>query len=179
MSFNLQIDPIELNAVASRLAATDTQVQQALKSTLSRMAGWLRRSTVPGAARAANVPQKIIRRRLFRYHIRRSGAGFYVNIGYGLKAVPLIWLNARQTRTGVSAYGGRRVPHAFIARTRGGTLQVFRREGKTRTPVEVLSEEIREPVEHYLSEDVIDRAAFEERFLKTFRHELEWRLSKG
>lgn len=49
--------------------------------------------------------------------------------------LPMILLNPRQTRSGVSARGGHQVPGGFIARMPSGHRGVFKRQSRRRLPI--------------------------------------------
>jgi hypothetical protein len=68
------------------------------------------------------------------------------------------------------------VKSAFIARGRGGTKRVFKRVGKPRLPITEQKASIEKEATAYLEGDLLKSSEFEARFLKTFEHELKWRM---
>ncbi len=87
--------------------------------------------------------------------------------------------NPRQTKQGVTVGGGRtrrRLQGAFLAHTRSGKEQIFRRKGKARYPLEVPRKYIGRPF----------RKAFEHHwkhtarpvYVKTLHHEIKRRLAR-
>ena len=133
---NLDIDADQLHSVIDALAATERQAQQALNSTLPKIAAWMRGKSVKGLAGVTNVPQKVIRRRLKTFRLSKSASGSSITLWYGLDPVGMIYLNAKQGSGGVRAYGGRFVKSGFIATPSNGKRQVFKRRGTARLPID-------------------------------------------
>ena len=175
---DLEIDAEGLQQVALDLAATDAQAEQALNSTLVKMAAWLRSKSVKGLSQNLVVPQKVIRRRLKSFRLQRRASGSEITVWYGLDPIALIYLQARQNKSGVKAYGGRFVQSAFIAPGANGNRQVFKRRGKARLPIEKQRTDIEDKANTYIEDELVGAAEFEERFFKTFEHELQWRMRK-
>lgn len=175
---DLQIDSESLHQVALDLAATDAQAQQALNSTLGKMAGWLRSKSVKGLSQHLAVQQKVIRRRLKSFRIQRRANGSEVTVWYGLDPIALIYLQAKQGKDGVKAYGGRFVKSGFIAQGRNDNRQVFKRRGKARLPIDKQRAAIEDKATTYIEDQLLGAADFEARFFKTFEHELQWRMRK-
>ena len=111
---DLHIDKAGLQRAAQELGATDAQVLQAMRSTISKMARWARSRSVRELAGGLVVPQKILRPRIKAQRLRRTATGAEAGVWYGLNPVALIRLGARRTRAGVSAKGGRHIEGAFI-----------------------------------------------------------------
>ncbi len=175
---DLQIDTESLRQVALDLAATDAQAKQALNSTLGKMAGWLRSKSVKGLSQHLAVQQKVIRRRLKSFRLQRRADGSEVTVWYGLDPIALIYLQARQGKDGVKAYGGRFVKSAFIAPGRNDSRQVFKRRGKARLPIDKQRADIEDKSTTYIEDQLLGTSEFEARFFKTFEHELQWRMRK-
>lgn len=174
----LTIDTKGLEGIIDELGAMPQQVQAAMRSTLIKMAGWVRTRSTRGLSKELALQQKIIRQRLKVARLRRTSRGAEVPIWYGLNPVGLIRLQARQNRQGVRAYGGRQVQSGFIRRGKGGKLHVFKREGKARLPIKSQKVEIADPGSDYLRDDLIESAEFRARFLQVFEHELTWRMRR-
>jgi hypothetical protein len=172
---NLQIDAESLKGVALDLAATDAQVNKALNSTLVKMAGWLRSKSVKGLSTTLAIQQKVIRRRLKSFRLQRRAGGSEITVWYGLDPIALVYLQAKQNKTGVKASGGRFVQSGFIAKGSNGNRQVFKRRGKGRLPIEKQRAEIEDKASTYIEDQLVGAAEFEARFFQTFEHELQWR----
>jgi hypothetical protein len=172
---NLDIDARDLQGVILDLAATEQQAEKALNSTLVKMAGWLRSKSVKGLSGALAIQQKVLRRRLKSFRLQRRAGGSEITVWYGLDPIALIYLQARQNKGGVKAYGGRFVQSAFIANGSNGNRQVFKRRGKGRLPIDKQRADIEDKANTYIEDDLVGAAEFEARFFKTFEHELQWR----
>lgn len=172
---NLDIDARDLQGVILDLAATEQQAEKALNSTLVKMAGWLRSKSVKGLSGALAIQQKVLRRRLKSFRLQRRAGGSEITVWYGLDPIALIYLQARQNKSGVKAYGGRFVQSAFIANGSNGNRQVFKRRGKGRLPIDKQRADIEDKANTYIEDELVGAAEFEARFFKTFEHELQWR----
>lgn len=173
---NLQIDADQLNRISIDLAATEQQAEKALNSTLPKMAAWLRGRSMKGLPAAVNVQAKIIRRRLKTFRLSRRAGGSEITVWWGLDPVALIYLKAKKTAGGVSAYGGRFVPSGFIARGQNDNVQVFKRRGKSRLPIDKQTAPIADKANTYIEDNLLGTAEFEARFFQIFERELQWRM---
>ena len=158
---HFEIASSELDRLALNLAATDDQARKALRSTLNKMAGWLRVQSIKGLSKSLQIQQKIIRRRLKAVKFKQTAAGGVAKVWYGLNPVDLIYL-------------GRSVPGGFLGTGKGGKKQVFKRRGSARLPIDKQSQKILKPAEQALDGGMLSSAAFEAQFWKTFEHELKW-----
>ncbi|QJP47729.1 hypothetical protein HKJ31_02205 [Xylella fastidiosa subsp. multiplex] len=165
----IHIHTHSLTAIAQALNATETQMEQALRSAKIKMAAWLRTRSVRGLSDALQLQQNIVRRRLRTYRQRDQ-----MKVWYGLNPVPLLWLKPKATPSGVSALGGRQIKGAFIATVRG-KRQVLKRLGRARYPVAIQKADIYAPAMTYIENGLLDTATFEARFYTLFEHELQWR----
>lgn len=172
---DLQINAESLQGVVLDLAATEAQANKALNSTLVKMASWLRAKSVKGLSGALAIQQKVIRRRLKSFRLQRKAGGSEITVWYGLDPIALIYLQAKQNKGGVKAYGSRFVQSAFIANGRNGNRQVFKRRGKGRLPLDKQRADIEDRASTYIEDQLVGAAEFEARFFKTFEHELQWR----
>lgn len=174
---NIDIDARQLDRLVSDIGATDRLAQSALNSTLPKMAAWIRGRSVPGLAKAVNVPQGIIRRRLKTFRVSKGPDGASITVWYGLDNVGLIYLRARQNRAGVSAFGGRKVQSGFIAHAQTNkSRQVFKRRGQKRLKIDKQTAEIEDPASVYIEDNLLGSAEFEARFFQVFERELLWRM---
>lgn len=163
-----QIDARQVNQMAIDLAATENQVRLALRSTLNKMATWLRGRSAKGLSKELDVQLKVVRRRLKAIKFKETPDGGMAKVWYGLNPIDLIWLAPKKTGDGITA-SGRQVNGGFI-----GKHQVFKRVGTARLPIQKQSAPIQPPAEHYLDAGAIWRD-FDAQFWKTFEHELKWR----
>lgn len=163
-----------LQQIALDLAATEQQATKALRSTLNKMAAWLRAKSVKGLSQELAIGQKVMRRRLKSFRLTSRPGGGQVTIWYGLDPIALIYLNAKQTKKGVSAMGGRFVQSGFIAPVKGGR-QVFKRRGKDRLPIDKQRAEVKDKADIYIEDRLIGTEEFEARFFTIFERELKWR----
>lgn len=175
---NVIIEPAELGRAADALMATQKQVDAALRSTLGKMAKWVKTRSVRGMSDALGMQQKVIRRRVKALKAKKTSDGQQVSIWYGENPVGLIYLGARQNGSGVSASGGRTVKSAFIAKGKGGGKQVFKRTGSSRLPVKRQAAEVKPDADKFIESNFIDSAAFEAQFYKVFEHELQWQTRR-
>jgi hypothetical protein len=167
---DLEIDGGQLDQLVLDLAATEDQARLALRSTLNKMAAWLRVRSVKALSKELKIQQAVIRRRLKAVKFKQTPDGGVAKVWYGLNPVDLIWLKPKETGAGVSAQGGRFVKGGFIADS-----QVFKRLGAARLPIQKQSDAIEKPAEKTIAHDGIMSAEFERQFWKTFEHELKWR----
>ncbi len=173
---NFEIDSAGINRIALDIAATEDQTRKALRSTLNKMAAWLRVRSVKGMSKALEIQQRVIRRRLKAVKFQDTADGGVAKVWYGLNPVAMIYLGAKKAPGGVAASGGRFVAGAFIAKGRGkGSPQVFKRVGKDRLPLHREEAAIQKQSSSYLEGGVVKSAEFEAQFWKTFEHELKWR----
>lgn len=165
----------ELNALANQFGATEAQVQAAMRSTYGKMARWLRSASVIGLSRKLHIQQSVLRSRLRTYRMQGgiSGGG-EAKVWYGLRDIPLIRLKARETSAGVVAGSGIFVEGAFIAKL-FGRLQVLKRAGKSRLPLEVQYAKIYDKSVEYIEDELVGTALFDAQFFKFLQHELKWR----
>ncbi|ADP96431.1 prophage LambdaW5, minor tail protein Z-like protein [Marinobacter adhaerens] len=178
MSFiDLEIHADRMNQLQLDLQATDTEVRQALRSTLGKMGRWLRTQSARGLSRELDIKQKALRRRLKSFRVKTKGNKTEITVWYGLDPIDYMDLSPRQTNTGVSA-GRRRVPGAFIAQARGANRKVFKRVGKERLPIEKQTVPIQDKANVWIEDELLGTAAFDKRFLTVFERELEWRTQK-
>lgn len=155
--------------IVEELQATHKQVEAALRSTVRKVAGWLRTRAYRGLAPALDIPIKVLRRRLKTFALKTSPDGTQMTLWFGLNPVGLIYLGAKQTKAGVTAYK-RKVPGGFIAKG-----QVFKRTGKGRLPIERQAADVQDQAQIYLEDELLADADVERRFFQVFESELKWR----
>lgn len=172
---DIEVSPEGLQQITLDLAATEKQATKALQSTLTKMAAWLRSKSVKGLSEHLAIQQKVMRRRLKSFRLTRLAQGGQITVWYGLDPIALIYLNARQNKSGVAAMGGRFVASGFIAPTKGGR-QVFKRRGKARLPIDKQRAEIQDKANTYIEDRLVGTEEFEARFFTIFERELKWRM---
>jgi alanyl-tRNA synthetase len=170
---DIRIDASQLDRVALDFVATEKQAERALRSTLGKMAKWVKTRSVRGLASELKIPQRVVRRRVKTLKARKTAGGSQIAIWYGQNPAAMIYLNARQNSTGVTA-GAYTRNGAFIAKGKGGGKQVFKRAGKARLPLVKQEVEIKPQSDDYLESNFIDSAAFTAQFYKVFEHEMQW-----
>ena len=157
------------------MATALPQGEAAMRSTYGKMGRWLRARALKGMSSRMQIKQKILRGRIkaFRLQGGVSGSGG-AKVWFGLKSIPVIRLNARESGKGVKADGGRYIEGAFIAKI-GGRPQVLKRTGHERLPVEVQTVHISDEAQTYIEDELIGTTEFENQFFKFLTHELKWR----
>ena len=178
---DLDISGQDLYRLAVDVGATEDVAQRALKSTLNKMAAWVKTRTTRSLSDALQIKQHVIRRRV---KAMKRSAGVW----YGLNDLSMIYLNARKAAGGVRADGDRFERGAFIAHGVGSkALGVFKRagakrlmtkgrsKGKMRQPIEKVSAAIEQASLQTLN-STINAAEFEARFFQVYEHELQWRM---
>lgn len=171
---NLEIDAKSLDRLVVDLDATDEQAKKALNTTLNKMATWLKGKSAKGLSGELGMQQKIIRRRIKNIGLTRRGNGSEIAVWYGLNPVALIYLQARQTKRGVKASGGRFVDGGFIANGKNSNRQVFKRRGKERLPIDKQRAEVEDKAGAFIENNLLGASEFDARFFQIFEHELKW-----
>ncbi|WP_441228012.1 phage tail protein [Tardiphaga sp. 20_F10_N6_6] len=172
---DLDLSAMGIQEVISDLNATEQQTERALKSTLVKMAAWLKTRSIRGLSQALEIQQKLLRRRLKTFKLRKSGDGQSITVWYGLDQIALIYMRPKKRARGVSADGNRYVPGGFIAKGRNGAQQVFKRRGKERLPLDKETAAIQDQANTFLEDKLIGAQEFETQFMKVFERELKWR----
>lgn len=173
---SIDIDGRGIESLASQFAATDTQVEAALRSTYNRMGRWLQTRAMRGLSAKLRIQQKVLRSRVRAFRLQggigQRGAG--AKVWFGLRPIPFMRLNAKESGKGVRAAGGRFVEGAFIADFHG-RRQVLKRDGKARLPVHIVYADIVDDSNVYIEDELVGVAAFDVQFFKFLEHELKWR----
>lgn len=169
---HLDIRAEGMQSIIDTLQPTGKQADKALKRTVARMAKWLSTRTVRGLGKELQLTQKIIRRRLKKSKVVTVNGGYSIRLFYGLNDVALIHLNARQTKTGVTA-SKRQVKSAFISKSKH---QVFKRTSKARLPLQKQVDVIKSKADTYIESSEFNSSQFEAQFYKNLEHELKWQM---
>lgn len=178
----LRIEPRELENTIQTIGAMDQQVKKALRSTVTKMARWIRVRAGRVIRKETMLKQEHLRRRLKSMKVKISQDGATGGVWIGLNEIDLSRLNPEQDGFGVSAgppgrsqsYEGAFMgprPGVKATKLRGG---VFVRRGRKRLPLERVGMPIKSEAEKALESDVFD--GFEQQFYKVFEHELQWRM---
>ena len=179
---SLQLDPRQLEQTALELDATEREVKLAMRSTVSKMAGWLRTRAGRVIRKETLLKHEQIRRRLKSIRVKVRANGVTGGVWIGLNEIDLAGLTPEQDGFGVSAGPpgrSRSYENAFMG-PRPGVLAsklnggVFRRTTAKRLPLERLGMPIKSDAEKALDSDVFK--GFEDQFYKVFEHELKWRM---
>lgn len=170
---DFEVNPAELDRLIRDVGAIQSDAEKALKSTLIKMARWLKTRSVKGLSVQLQMKQNIIRRRLRATRVRETASGAETKVWYGLNNVGVVWLNPKQNGRGVSASGGRQYDQAWI-----GKHQVFKRRGKSRLPIDPVKEPIKDKADNFLEHGIVSSIEFSDQFYKTFEHELSWRMQQ-
>jgi len=135
--------------VKNLLGVLQKDMKSALRTAVRQTGQWANREGARGLAKATNTPLKILRQGLrvkFQY---QSVKGFSTaRLWYGLNAISVKYLGARQQKKGVRARGAT-YRGGFISPALGG--HAFQRVGKARTPLAQISHSINDKGSEYLS----------------------------
>lgn len=167
---DLDIDAEQLRIAVADVSATQQQAEKALLSTLAKMATWLQAKSIKALSAELGIQQKVIRRRLKKFGLRKRNGGAEITVFYGLNPIALIYLSPKKRAGGIGASGGRYVKGGFIAKG-----QVFKRRGAARLPIEKQVAEIKDQADVYIEDHLLGTAEFEAKFFQLFEHEIKWR----
>lgn len=173
---SVEIDGRGVQALVDAFGASEAQVQAAMRSTYGKMARWLRAQSLKGLSAKLRIQQKLLRSRLRTYRMQHGigNTGEGAKVWYGLRDIPFIRLQPRETAKGVRAAGGRFEDGAFIASLHGSP-QVLKRIGKSRVPLRIVYAEIQDDAVTYIEDELVGTAVFDAQFYKILEHELRWR----
>lgn len=167
---DLDINVEQLRVAVADVSATQAQAEKALLSTLAKFAAWLHAKSAKGLSTELGIQQKVIRRRLKKFGLRKRNGGAEITVFYGLNPIALIYLQPKKRAAGISASGGRYVPKGFIAKG-----QVFKRRGAKRLPIDKQVADIKDQADVYIEDNLLGTAEFDAKFFSLFEHELKWR----
>jgi hypothetical protein len=161
----IDIDESEIARITAMFDATPEQVEKAARSTLNKLARWMKSRASSDYAKAFKLQRAYILRRL-RVTMGSKGKN-HIRLWFGLNPVSLIHFHAKQTAKGVTA-DGETYAGAFIQKG-----QVFKRVGKARLPIVKLTKDISAQGEEVMRK-LGDREIFMKKFAETFEHEMKW-----
>jgi hypothetical protein len=167
----------QLNQVVLDLAATEKEVAQAMASTVNKISRWLKSESVKGLAPHLQIPISVLRRRLKNFRIKKIGDRLEVKVWYGLNPISFIRLKPKRTSSGIVA-SGRSIDGGFVGTGKSGNLQVFKRTGRGRLPIESQYLDINDKAIQFIDSHLFNSSRFEALFFETFEKELAWRTHK-
>ena len=165
----------DIKGYAARLSKySKKDLKAATASALSKTAAKARTRTIRGVAKAAKLPVKTIRKKVY---VKRATINkLRARLSAYRNPVSLIGLKPRQTKRGRKNGGVRAGKHffkgAFIVRGK----QVFKRKGSARLPIEVQRIHIQKTVDDIALKVTV--RVMKKDFKKILSHELRFRLSK-
>jgi hypothetical protein len=160
-----------LDAIASQFAATEKQVEAAMRRAVTRTTRWAGTQVARKVSSATKIRAGVLKGRMVVDFVGRDGT--LGRVWAGLKPIDLKRLKPRQTNSGVTAGPAKR-PGAFISQKLGG--HVFERVGKSRLPIKK-SEGV--PI-YDPGVDAVAAVAEQvgERLMREFEHEMSWQTSR-
>lgn len=161
----------------------EKDVPLAASSALNKAAKRIDTRVVRGVAKSENIPNKLVRKKVFIRRSRPATQKARVRIyRTDISVISLISKGTVEAKmgTGTSKAGvtarGRRYPGAFINRQSGRSPQVFKRDSSTRYPIRAIKIPIRKTVERITP--VVAGRVMRNNYPEIYRQELNFRLSK-
>lgn len=168
----VSIESGRIEDVAKLFAADFKQAERAALRALGKTLRWGVSRVLRELPQTTNIPRKILKGRV---RVFRHGK-FKLRLWVGGKPVAVSRLGPKQTKSGVSAKGGRTFPGAFVAEHMTGQ-PVFKRVSRDRLPIEFQEVPIADEVERVVWSDVIPH--FEKRFFEIYEQELRWETTRA
>ncbi|MCP3940517.1 MAG: hypothetical protein GY710_03430 [Desulfobacteraceae bacterium] len=175
---DIDVDTGDLQQLALDLSATPKEVDRALRSTANRMAGWLKTKSAAGISKKLDIPQKVLRKRIHTLKSSRGKGSNEKKIWFGLNPISLMSLNPKKTASGIKARGIT-VNGGFISMGKNRRLNVFKRRGKKRLPIDKQSVGIYKESIQFIDNRLLASREFKSVFFKTFERNLKWWTSAG
>lgn len=165
------IDTRDLDVVKAAYAEFPTIWNKALRSTVSKVARWLKTKAQRGLSKELQMTQKVLRIRMKALKVKSTRHGPQAAIWFGLNPVSMQYLGPRKSSKGVSSRPTGMRKGAFM---HGKGKPVFKRVGKARLPIQKQTSEIKIKSEHYIEQLQL---ATEVRtyFMTVLERELQWR----
>ena len=136
--------------VKDLLGVLQKDMKAALKTAVRQTGQWANREGARGLAKATNTPLNVLRKGLrFKFQYQSVKGFATARLWYGLNAISLKYLGARQQKKGVRARGNT-YQGGFISGALGG--HAFKRVGKGRLPIVELDHTIADKGNAYLAE---------------------------
>ncbi|QDQ29391.1 phage tail protein [Chitinimonas arctica] len=171
------MDPINVELDTRKVAdlfraLPPSAMQAAWRRTLRKVSTWVKGQVAKTVAKSTNVPQKVLRQRLY-FFLRSRDVG---KVWLGLNPLQANRLGTpRQTRRGITA-GKHRFAGAWTMAQRAPTGPVFQRTGKARYPIAEVKLEWDDPGEAAFRQIA---AQVEARLLVVLRQEVNYELQKA
>lgn len=169
------IDTRDLDRVKAMYADMPTVWSKALRSTVGKVAKWLKTKAVKGLSKELKMQQKVLRVRLKAVKVKNTRTGPQAAIWFGLNPVGMQYLGPRKSAKGVSskATGMRKGAFMVPGKTNG---PVFKRGGKGRLPLEKQTATIKQQTEHFIERQE-HAAEVQIYFMTVLERELQWRTN--
>ena len=155
----------QIDKILESINALPEQVQKTTIFALNRTAEWLKSHVSQEISKEKRIKLKLVRDKISM--IRANKRNLNAQLSCNFRSILVRDLaNVKQTPVGVRA-GGQIFPHAFIATLKkGGRAGVYRRKGKERFPVKLVTIPIFDQavkiIENLVGEEA--KAVFEKRF---------------
>lgn len=171
----------DLKKLEEKLIKISTkEYDRANYSALNKTGARIKTQVVRQVAARTGIKNKYLNKKVFAS--KAALKNNFIRIRHYREGVPVISLNAKQTKQGVRAL---KTMHqgAFIADGSKGTgkgilnrAQVLRRLGSARNPLEVVKKPIKDDVDNVFPR--VTKVVFEREYPKLLQHELTWRINK-
>ena len=173
---NLYVDVKGVEEVINSFEMSIKDTNIATKRAMKRTLDWIRSKSVKEISVQTGIQARELRKR-FKIKVKSNGLSGVV--WYGILPVSLIHLKPKKTKTGIKAgIRGQIVRQgAFIAPRRSGdsVLQVYKRTGSTRFPIDKQTEIIKTDVQTFISKI---KPELEKKLLNELRHQLKWQATR-
>lgn len=164
-----------VDAIAKNLAATEKQVEQAMRSAIRKTMIWAGNQGRSGIAERLNIRLSATKGRVKVFI--RADEGMAKSF-FGLNDLPSSRLNPKQTATGATMEGMKgEVKHAFVAKGKSGKKFVFLRKTDARFPITQVGLPINDIGQEVIANEVFPKV--EDRFLFEFQREMQWQIQKS
>lgn len=141
----------EWSRIRETLGVLQKDMKAALRVAVRKTGQWANREGAKGLAKETGIPLRTLKAGLRLKFQYQSVKGFATaRLWYGLNAISLKYIGARQTKRGVRARGTPVTRGGFVSPTLGG--HAFRRVSGARLPLERLEKPIAQKGEAYLAQ---------------------------
>ncbi|TIH12747.1 hypothetical protein D0S45_17405 [Marinifilum sp. JC120] len=151
---------------------SEKQLSRAMHSTIKKVSRWANAVAIKKIRADTGIPAGMLRQR-----IKLFRRGHTNRIYFGLNPISVISLDPKQTKTGISAKGGIKIPGAFIAESSAsGSDCVFKRRGRNAYSIEYQRIYFDQEARRVIDVDIMPY--IQGKFNKILEHELKWQMSK-
>jgi hypothetical protein len=168
-AFKLQIDAAELEAIATRFAATGKQFEKAMNRSLKRTARHARTVLSKELSKELKIRSKTIKNRII---LDLKGNNKTLRLWVGLNPIGLHRLRPKQTKSGIRFGQGNTRKGAFLVRMPNGYTIAMKRKGRRAYPIQKQSLNIHAAGVEAMETKVLP--AIEARILKDLETELNF-----